>query len=141
MEFRRASNSPQPLSLLGVQLKPSRDFTAPAEIEAAFGDAAKILMRKLRGEDSIFLFAPGVFGIFLPAVNARGASSVRDRLMEGLHDAAGANNRFSFGVSVLNFPEHVASAREMEESIQSLLPREASKDSNLELVAHPLAIE
>jgi len=140
MEFRRASNSQQPLSLLGVELKPSRNFTAPAEIEAAFGDAAKTLMRKLRGEDSIFLFAPGVFGIFLPAVNARGAYSVRDRLLEGLHDAAGTSNRFSFAVSVFNFPEHVASAREMEESIQGLLPREAIKESSLELVTPSLGI-
>ena len=46
-------------------------------------------MRRLRGEDSIFLFAPGFFGIVLPAVNARDAYALRDRLMEGLHDAAG----------------------------------------------------
>jgi GGDEF domain-containing protein len=138
MEYRRAANTHQPLSLLAVELKPSRDFTSPWETEAAFGDAAKTLMRKLRGEDSIFLFAPGVFGIFLPAVNASGAYSVRDRLMEGLHDAAGASNRFSFSVSVYNFPEHVATAREMEESIQSLLPHAASEDSNLELVTSSL---
>lgn len=141
MEYRRASNTQQPLSLLAVELKPSRNLTEPGEIEAAFGDAAKTMMRKLRGEDSIFLFAPGVFGIFLPAVNASGAYSLRDRLMEGLHDAAGASNRFSFGVSVFNFPEHVASAREMEESVQSLLPWEASKDSSLELVTPSLGIQ
>ena len=141
MEFRRASNAQQPLSLLAVELKPSRVFTDPGEIETAFGDAAKTLMRKLRGEDSIFLFAPGVFGIVLPAVNACGAYSVRDRLMEGLHDAAGASNRFAFGVSVVNFPEHVATAREMEESIRSLLTRSASKDSYLELVPPSLGIQ
>jgi GGDEF domain-containing protein len=134
MEHRRASTTNQPLSLLAVQLKPSRDFTAPGEILAAFGDAAKTLMRKLRGEDSIFLLAPGVFGILLPTVNASGAYSVRDRLMEGLHDAAGASNRFSFGVTLLNFPEHVASAREMEESVESLLPSQVRKGSRLELV-------
>ncbi len=41
--------------------------------------------------------------------------------MEGLHDAAGASNRFSFRISVFNFPEHVSTAREMEESVRSLL--------------------
>jgi hypothetical protein len=65
---------------------------------------------------------------------------VRDRLLEGLHDAAGTSNRFSFAVSVFNFPEHVASAREMEESIQGLLPREAIKESSLELVTPSLGI-
>ncbi len=122
MEHRRASNSRQPLSLLAVELKPSRALAEPGEVETAFGDAAKTLMRRLRSEDSIFLFAPGVFGIVLPAVNARDAYTLRDRLMDGLHDAAGAGNRFSFGVSVVNFPEHVATAREMEETIRSLLP-------------------
>ncbi|MGD0009371.1 MAG: hypothetical protein ABSE93_12605 [Terriglobia bacterium] len=141
MEYRRASNTQQPLSLLAVELKPSSDLTEPGEIQAAFGDAAKTLMRKLRGEDSIFLFAPGVFGIFLHAVNACGAYSVRDRLMDGLHDAAGAGNRFSFGVSVFNFPEHVATAREMEESVQSLLPCNASEDSSLERVMPSLGIQ
>jgi GGDEF domain-containing protein len=141
MEYRRAANSQQPLSLLTVKLIPSHDFTAPGEIEAAFADAAKTMMRKLRGEDSIFLFAPGVFGIFLPTVDTRGAYSVRDRLKDGLHDAAGASNRFSCLISVLSFPEHVGSAREMEEFIQSLLPRDSSQGSNLELGTPVLGTE
>ena len=140
MEYRRASSTRQPLSLLAVELKPSRDITDPGGIDTAFGDAAKALRRKLRGEDSMFLFAPGVFGIVLPAVDASGAYSVRDRLMEGLHDAAGASNRFSLGVSVFNFPEHVATAREMENSVQSLLCRKAGKDSSLELLTPSLEI-
>jgi hypothetical protein len=118
---------------LAVELKPSPSFTHPGETEISFGDAAKTLMRKLRGEDSIFLFAPGIFGIVLPAVNANGAYTVRDRLMEGLHDAAGASNRFSFAVSVVNFPEHVASAREMEQSIRILLPHSATNQMTSEL--------
>lgn len=133
MEHRRAANAQQPLSLLAVELKPSRGFTDPGEIEIAFGDAAKTLMRKLRGEDSIFLFAPGVFGIILPAVQACDAYSVRDRLMDGLHDAAGASNRFSFSINLVNFPEQVGTAREMEESVRRLLPREDSTRNRLQL--------
>jgi hypothetical protein len=140
MEFRRASNAEQPLSLLAVEVTPSRTCAEPGGVEIAFGDAAKTLLRKLRGEDSIFLFAPGVFGIVLPAVNAPDAYSLRDRLMEGLHDAAGASNRFSFGVSLVNFPEHVATAREMEESVRRLLPRQAIEDSNMGLVTPILGI-
>ena len=134
MEHRRALTTHQPLSLLAVELKPSRDLSVSGETETAFGDAAKTLIRKLRGEDSIYLFAPGVFGILLPSVSASGANVVRDRIMEGLHDAAGTSSRFSFAVSVVNFPEHVATAREIEEFLQNLLPRSASKDSNSELV-------
>jgi GGDEF domain-containing protein len=140
MEYRRASSTQQPLSLLAVELKPARDLTDPGGIVTAFGDAAKALRRKLRGEDSMFLFAPGVFGIVLPAVDAGGAYSVRDHLMEGLPDAVGASNRFSLGVNVVNYPEHVATAREMEECVQSLLCRKAGKDSNMELLTPSLEI-
>jgi GGDEF domain-containing protein len=141
MEYRRASNTRQPLSLLSVELRPSPQLSEPGETETAFGDAAKTLMRKLRGEDSIFLFAPGIFGIVLPAVNARGAYSVRDRLMDGLHDASGASNRFSFSIRVVNYPEHVATAREMEESMRSLLPRDANTESTLEVMAPSAGIQ
>jgi GGDEF domain-containing protein len=127
MEYRRASNTQQPLSFLAVELKPSRNLTGPEEIEAAFGDAAKTLISELRGEDSIFLLTPGVFGIVLPAVTACGAYIVRDRLLEGLHDVSGASERFSYGVNVVNFPEQVATAREMEGSWQCILPHHASK--------------
>jgi hypothetical protein len=141
MEFRRASHTETPLSLLSVEVTPSRTCTEPGGVEIAFGDAAKTLLRKLRGEDSIFLFAPGIFGIVLPAVHASNAYNLRDRLMDGLHDAAGASNRFSFGVSVVNYPEHVTSAREMEESVRKLVHRKTSKDSNLELATSALQIQ
>jgi GGDEF domain-containing protein len=141
MEHRRASNTQQPLSLLAVELKPSRELNGPGEIETAFGDAAKALMHKLGGEDSIFLFAPGIFGIVLPAVAAIDAYSMRDRLIEGLHDAAEASYRFAFSVSVVNFPEHVTTAREMEESVRRLLPRKNSEDSNMALVTPALGIQ
>ena len=124
MEYRRASSSQQSLSLLAAELKPSRVFTESGEIETAFGDAAKTLLRKLRSEDSIFMVAPGIFGILLPAVNARDAYTLRDRLIDGLNDAAGTSHRFSFGVNLVNFPEHVATARETEESMRSVVPHE-----------------
>lgn len=141
MEFRRASSTQLPLSLLAVELKPSRTCAGPAETETAFGDAAKTLLRKLRGEDSMFLFAPGIFGIVLPTVSARDAYTLRDRLMDGLHDATGASNRFTFGINVVNFPEHVATAREMEQSIRKLLPHKDNKDSKLGLVSPALGIQ
>jgi GGDEF domain-containing protein len=123
MEHRRAATIQQPLSLLAVQLKPSSALVGTGEVEIAFGDAAKTLMGKLRGEDSLFLLAPGIFAVVLPGINAIEAYSVRDHMMDGLHDAAGVSYRFSFGVSVVSFPEHATTAREMEEYVQCLLPK------------------
>ncbi len=122
MEFRRASSMQQSLSLLIVELKTLREFSATSEFTTALGDAAKVLTRKLRGEDSIYLFAPGVFGIILPGVNANNAYRVVDRLADGLHDASGASGRFSFNIRVLNYPEHAATAREIEEAVRLALP-------------------
>jgi hypothetical protein len=39
-----------------------------------------------------------------------------------LRAAAGASERFSFDVRVVNYPEHVATAREMEKAVTSYLP-------------------
>jgi GGDEF domain-containing protein len=122
MEFRRASHTQQPLSVLLVELKSSRELSETSEVTTAYGDAAKVLTRKLRGEDSIYLFAPGVFGIVLPGVNATNAYRVVDRLAEGLQDASGASGRFSFNIRVLNYPEHAATAREIEEVVRLVLP-------------------
>ena len=141
MEHRRASSTQQPLSLLAVELKPSRVFAESGEIETAFGDAAKTLLRMLRSEDSIFMVAPGIFGLVLPAINARDAYILRERLIDGLNDAAGTSHRFSFGVNLVNFPEHVATAREMEESMRSLLSHGVSEDSRLELLTPVLALQ
>jgi GGDEF domain-containing protein len=141
MEFRRASGTQQHLSLLTVELKPSSTCTEPGEVETAFGDAAKTLLRKLRSEDSLFLLEAGFFGIALPAVNASDAYALRDRLMEGLHDAAGASNRFSVGISVFSFPEHVSSAWEMEDCVRRLLPRSANQDWDFRLAADVLAFQ
>jgi GGDEF domain-containing protein len=124
MEYRRATSTHLPLSLLFVRLKPSPHLSDKDAIDAAFGDAARSLTRKLRGEDSIYHFPPGVFGIVLPGVGAENARSISKRLTEGLHNASGASTRFLFDVRVINYPEHASTAREMEEAARSLFPVE-----------------
>ncbi|PYV15641.1 MAG: hypothetical protein DMG21_14480 [Acidobacteria bacterium] len=119
MEFRRAVSLQRPLSLVVVQLKFAPALEDPKDCSTAIGDAAKAMIRKLRGEDSIYLFSWGVFGILLPAVRGVDAQRVADRLTDGLHDASGAGNRFSFELRVVNYPEHVAAAREMEQTAQA----------------------
>ena len=135
MVFRRAFNLQQPLSVLVLDLKPSPELVINiAEVTIAFGDAIKATIRKLRGEDTLCRFAPGVFGIVLPGMDTLSARGVVDRLSDGLRDAAGASERFSFQIEVLNFPEHAATAREMEEAARRFIPRE---DDGLILRAWP----
>lgn len=116
MEYRRAANAQLPLSLLLVRLTPSSRLNDAGDITTAYGDAAKAMLRKLRGEDSIYLFHPGIFGVVLPGVRAEDARRVGARLGEGLTDASGVSDRFSFILRSTNFPENVASAHEMEQA-------------------------
>jgi len=122
MEYRRAATMQEPLSLVVVSLKPADNLSDQSEITAAFGDAAKALCRKLREEDSIHLFCPGVFGILLPCLDTTNASHLTDRLAEGLHDAAGVTTRFTYDIRLFNYPEHAATASELEHAVRSLLP-------------------
>jgi GGDEF domain-containing protein len=130
MDYRRAFNTGQPLSVLVVQLKPSRELAASSEVTTAFGDAVKAASRKLRGEDTLYYLAPGVFGIVLPGMSTLGALGVQERLSDGLHDASGASERFSFKVKVLNYPDHAATAREMEQAAECLLPHPKVEDES-----------
>jgi len=122
MEFRRASNTQQCLSLLAVELKSSHELLDTKEIATSFGNAAKAIIRTLRREDSIYQFRPGVFGILLPGVSAAGAYCVLDRIADRLRAASGASECFSFDIHVVNYPEHIATAREMEKAVASHFP-------------------
>lgn len=122
MEFRRASSTQQPLSFLVVQLNSACELCDAKEIATSFGDAAKALIHTLRREDSMYQFRPGVLGILLPGVSAADAYRVSDRIADRLRAASGASERFSFEIRVVNYPEHIATAREMEKAVASLLP-------------------
>jgi GGDEF domain-containing protein len=121
MEYRRANTTHQALSMLIISLNASRALSDPKEIDASYGDAAKAMVRRLRREDSIYLFRPGVFGIVLPGTSGGDAFRVSERLAEGLRDASGASDRFTFDLRVVNYPEHTTSAREMEQVARSFL--------------------
>ena len=124
MEYRRASTTQQPLSLVMVVLEASPDFSHSNELSISFGDAAKALMRKLRDEDSMYIFRRGVFCLILPGVAAKDAYLVVGRLTEGLQDASGASSRFSFQIRIFNYPEHATSAREIEQAVRPFAPAE-----------------
>jgi len=122
MEYRRAAATQQPLSLVLVVLKSARNPSETTALSTAFGNAAKVLIRKLRDEDSIYHFRGGVFCILLPGVETSDVSRVANRLTEGLKDALTPGSHFSFEVRTVNYPEHAASAWQIEEIVRAFLP-------------------
>ena len=124
MDFRRAAQTSEPLSLLLVRVNPSILFAHGPQAEVALGDAAKVLSRKLRTEDSLYRLSSEVFGMMLPGVTSEAAEQTAERFSEGLADAAGASNRYSTEIQVVNYPEHVNSASEMERRAASLSTKE-----------------
>ena len=124
MGFRRAAQTGEPLSLVLVRLKPSHMFDSPAEVSVTLGDAARVLLRKLRTDDSLYLLSSSVFAIVLPGTCRADLNQVASRVTEGLIDASGASNRFTFDMQVVNYPEQVSTAYEMERIADSFsLPK------------------
>ena len=114
MGFRRAAQTSEPLSLVLVRLKPSPTVDSPREISIALRDAAKVLIRKLRTDDSLYLLSSSVFAIVLPSTCRADLNQVASRVTEGLIDASDAGSSFSFDIQVVNYPEQVSTAYEME---------------------------
>ncbi len=124
MEVRRALTLEQPVSLLIVALKASREVEAAGGTATAFGDAAKTVIRRLRREDSIYTFRHGVLGVVLPAASTADAGCVSARVAEGLTDAGGASGRFLFEIKLINFPVHAGSAHELEKMAVFCFPED-----------------
>jgi len=114
MDFRRANQVNEPLSLLLVHVNPSKVFAGGPQTEVALGDAAKVLSRKLRKEDSLYRLSTETFAIMLPGASSEVARQTATRLTEGLADASGASERYTTRIEVVNYPEQVSSASEME---------------------------
>ena len=121
MDFRRAAQTQEPLSVLLVKIKPSRIFAQGPQAQVALGDAAKVLSRKLRTEDSLYRLSTELFGIVLPGVTDEVARQTADRLSDGLADAAGASNRYTTDIQVVNYPDQVNSASEMDRRASSMI--------------------
>jgi GGDEF domain-containing protein len=130
MEFRRAAAADLKLSVLVVSIKLHAAFSEPSLGMSALGDAAKAISRKLREEDSIFILRSGYFGVILPGVGQAEAKRFSARIAEGLSDAAGASDRFSFKVEAISYPEQTTSAHDLELVVSGWLPETDSKDSS-----------
>ncbi len=139
MEVRRAMSTGQTLSLLLVRLQAARGLSDPSEVWTAFGDAAKSMIRRMRREDSIYRFATEVFGIILPGANADSAYRVADRIAEGLGDASGASDRFSYETHIINYPEHTATAWGMEQAVRMFFVQHQMSPPGVAEVTEPAA--
>lgn len=115
MGFRRAAQTGEPLSLVLVRLKHSPIFDSPAEVSVALGDAARVLVRKLRADGSLYQLSTSAFAMVLPNTCGTEMEQVASRVAEGLTDASGAINRFIFDMQTINYPEQASSAYEMEQ--------------------------
>ena len=91
----------------------------PAEIITAFGEAAKVIMRNLRGVDSLFFFRTGLFAVILPQASTWDANKTADQITEGLPDTSGACHNFKLSIKVFNYPEDTSSASEMDRIVRA----------------------
>jgi GGDEF domain-containing protein len=130
MEVRRAVAADLKLSVLVISVKLHPAFSDPGLGMAALGDAAKAVSRKLREQDSIYILRPAFFGVILPGVGQTAAQRVSSRLAEGLSDAAGANERFTFKMEAISYPEQTSSAHDLELVVSGWLPEGSSKDAH-----------
>lgn len=124
MGFRRAAQTNEPLSLILVVFQPSKEFASTSEAAVALGDSARVMIGKLRAEDSLYRLGARLFGIVLPNAGATEAARIATRVSEGLTDASGASERYSFNVQVVNYPDQVASAYEMERMASAANPED-----------------
>ena len=119
LELQRAANSKLPLAGLTISLEVSPGLSGVEEIYSAFGEAVKAMMGKLRGEDCIYQFTSGVFGILLPGTGAELARGVAIRVADALNEAMGVSKRYSFDIHITNFPDQVKTAPEMEKVMRA----------------------
>jgi hypothetical protein len=125
MGFRRAAQVGEPLSLVLVRLRPSHTVDSPPQVPVAVGDAAKLLLGKLRTGDSLYLLSPSVFGIVLPNTCRTDMNRVVELVTEALIDSSGALNG-SFDLQVVNYPEQASTASEMERIADAFSSRKGS---------------
>ena len=130
MEFRRATAAEHKLSVLVVSVKLQAAFSEPGLALSVLGDAAKTISRKLREEDSLFILRTGFFGAILPEVGQAEAKRFSGRIAEGLSDAAGASDRFSFKVDAISYPEQTSSEPDLELAVSGWLSESEPKQAS-----------
>ena len=120
----RAGSGVPAISVAVVRLYLSGMIAHKSDQQIAFADAAQVIHRRMRREDSIWTLAPGVYGIILPGSDMGAAQNFTASVELGLQDAAGVNARFTSDIQLLAAGEHGRSARDLEQAVAELLPRD-----------------
>lgn len=131
MEYKRALNCGNSLTVMVVLVSPVADLPDEGGVTGAVCDAVKAITRKLRREDSLYHFSSGAFGTIMPGITAKEAQVTAARMSEGLIDAAGAVPRFASEIKIFNYPQTAATAHELEQAVRLLLPKELVSDLSI----------
>lgn len=127
MEYRRASAMERALSLLAVKVSVSADITDANEATALVGEIARAIGRNLRPSDSMYLLAPGFFGVVLSDTDTATARKLTERLEPAVR-AIAPEEKFTCEMFVRNYPDNAKSAHELEQAVSSRLPAEQTWD-------------
>jgi GGDEF domain-containing protein len=130
MEFRRTASAELKLSVLVISIKLNAAFSEPSLGVSVLGDAARAISRKLREQDSVYILRPAFFGVILPGVGQETVKRVSARLAEGLLDAAGANDRFSYKIDAISYPEQTSTAHDLELAVSGWLPEDDTSQAD-----------
>jgi hypothetical protein len=126
MELRRTAAGKTAMSVLVMLIKMDGAFSDPSQSIPAMGDAERAISRKLGEDDSVYALQSGAFGVILPGSDAIATQKIVGRISEGLMDAAGASNRFTFRIHSISYPEQTSSASDLELAIRGWLPEDNS---------------
>lgn len=127
MEYRRASAMEHALSLLAVKVSVAPSVDDANESNALVGEVARAIGRNLRSSDSMYLLAPGFFGVVLSDTDTATAKKLTAKL-EPVVRAIAPASKFAFEMFVRNYPDNAKSAHELEQSVSSRLPAEQNWD-------------
>jgi hypothetical protein len=112
------------LSVAVVRLYLSGMIEHKGEEQIAFADAAQVIHRRLRKEDSIWTLSRGVYGIILAGMDANTAERFTASIELGLEDAARINSRFTADVQLLTVGDQARSAYDLAKAVSELLPHD-----------------
>jgi GGDEF domain-containing protein len=119
MEYRRALRSGEPFSVIMAAVKLLIDANTVDSADI-FGEAARALASQMRGEDSVYYFGQGTFGLLLPRMASNVASLFAGHLSNAMDYAVNAYSASS-EIKTINFPEDAVSARAVEKHVLDFL--------------------
>jgi hypothetical protein len=125
MEFRRTSATNGTLSVLVVALTLPANSSNTAHATSLLCDAAKVVSRKLREQDAMYILGPTCIGAVLGGADVQVAQGLSARIGEGLNSLA-AGSGPSATIKIVNYPADASSAHELQQAVRALIPSDDS---------------